>query len=163
MNDITNPAPHDVMLVIGIVSAYVANNPVPAAELPALIGSTYAALAKLSAPATSPVEERPSPPIPIRRTVTPDHIISLEDGKPYKALRRHLTGRGLTPEQYREKWGLPFDYPMVAANYAAQRSELARIHGLGQIRSDRAASARANQDTTVSDKPARRRKAGLDE
>ncbi|AWN47173.1 MucR family transcriptional regulator [Methylobacterium terrae] len=122
-----------VALSAGLVASYVRHNSVPAAELPGLIASVHGALAGLGAPA-APVEERPTPPIPIRKTVTPEHIISLEDGRPYKTLKRHLAGRGLTPEQYREKWGLPADYPMVAANYAAQRSDLAKSSGLGQSR-----------------------------
>ncbi|MEN3234712.1 MucR family transcriptional regulator [Methylobacterium ajmalii] len=121
-----------------LVSAYVSNNSVPAADLPALIGSVYAALSKLGAQAESePV--RPEPPVPVRKTVTPDHIVSLEDGRPYKTLKRHLAGRGLTPDEYRKKWGLPPDYPMVAANYAAQRSELAKASGLGSTRNRKAA------------------------
>lgn len=121
-----------VALAGSIVSAYVARNSVPAAELPGLIASTHAALVGLGAPV--PVEEKPVPPVPIRKTVTPDHLISLEDGKPYKSLKRHLSIRGLTPDEYRRKWGLPADYPMVAANYAAQRSELAKNSGLGRAR-----------------------------
>ena len=81
--------------------------------------------------------------MPIRKTVTPDFLISLEDGRRYRTLKRHLAGRGLTPEQYRAKWGLPPDYPMVAANYAAQRSELAKSIGLGQKPVDR--SRRSSQ------------------
>jgi predicted transcriptional regulator len=118
----------------GIVAAFVANNPVPAASLPELIASTYGALVALTQPAPAPAPEKLVPPVPIKKTITPDAIISLEDGQPYKSLKRHLTSRGLTPEQYREKWGLPSDYPMVAPNYAAQRSELAKAMGLGQIR-----------------------------
>ncbi|GJD63770.1 MucR family transcriptional regulator [Methylobacterium frigidaeris] len=120
-----------VALAGSIVSAYVAHNSVPAADLPGLIASVHGALAGLGAPA-APEPVKLEPPVPIRKTVTPDHIISLEDGKPYRTLKRHLAGRGLTPEQYREKWGLPRDYPMVAANYAAQRSELAKNSGLGR-------------------------------
>jgi predicted transcriptional regulator len=116
-----------------IVSAYVQRNAVPAADLPGLIASVHGALVGLGAPA-APAAEPLTPPISIRKTVTSDHIVSLEDGKPYKTLKRHLAGRGLTPEQYRAKWGLPVDYPMVAANYAAQRSELAKSIGLGQSR-----------------------------
>jgi predicted transcriptional regulator len=74
--------------------------------------------------------------VPIKKSVTPDYIISLEDGRRYKSLKRHLTGRGLTPAEYRAKWGLPHDYPMVAANYAAQRSELAKAIGLGRKRAE---------------------------
>lgn len=124
-----------------IVSAFVANNAVPVADLPALIASTHAALIGIGQPAAAE-PEKPTPPVPIKKTITPDHIISLEDGKPYKSLKRHLSTRGLTPEDYRKKWGLPHDYPMVSANYAAQRSELAKSSGLGQIRRDRAAAAR---------------------
>ena len=120
-----------IELAADVVSAYVANNSVPAADVPGLIAAVHASLNQLGA-APAPEPERATPPVPIRKTVTPDHIISLEDGKPYKTLKRHLAGRGLTPEQYRQKWGLPPDYPMVAANYAAQRSELAKSIGLGQ-------------------------------
>lgn len=116
-----------------IVSAYVTRNSVPAADLPALIASTHSALAKLGV-SVEPELVRPQPPVPIKKTVTPDHIISLEDGKPYKTLKRHLAGRGITPDEYRRKWSLPPDYPMTAANYAAQRSELAKSIGLGQAR-----------------------------
>ena len=144
-------------LAADIVGAYVTRNNVPASELPNLIAATHAALVKLNAP-PAPEPEKLTPPVPIRKTVTPDAIISLEDGKPYKSLKRHLTTRGLTPDQYRQKWGLPPDYPMVAANYAAQRSELAKSLGLGQIRRDRAAAARlaAGQDGEDDTAPARR-------
>ena len=118
-------------LAAAIVSAYVSNNSVPAAELPSLITSVHASLVNLG---NAIVEEpaKPVPPMPIKKTVTPDYIISLEDGKQYKSLKRHLSTRGLTPEEYRRKWGLPHDYPMVAATYAAQRSELAKNSGLGR-------------------------------
>ncbi|GJD65889.1 MucR family transcriptional regulator [Methylobacterium frigidaeris] len=143
-------------LAADIVGAYVTKNNVPASELPGLIAATHAALAKLTAP-PAPAVEKPTPPVPIRRTVTPDHIISLEDGKPYKSLKRHLTTRGLTPAEYRQKWGLPPDYPMVAANYAAQRSELAKSLGLGQIRRDRAAAQKVDAESKAAEPaPARR-------
>ncbi|WP_018263484.1 MULTISPECIES: MucR family transcriptional regulator [unclassified Methylobacterium] len=125
-----------VALTADIVSAYISKNSVPAADLPGLLTSIHGTLQALVLP-PPPEPAKPVPPIPIRKTVTPDAIISLEDGKPYKSLKRHLTTRGLTPEQYREKWGLPPDYPMVAANYAAQRSELAKSIGLGQQRKNR--------------------------
>ncbi|BAQ47954.1 MULTISPECIES: MucR family transcriptional regulator [Methylobacterium] len=128
-----------IELAADIVSAYVANNSVPVAELPGLIAAIHTSLDRLGAP-QAPEPERATPPVPIKKTVTPDHIISLEDGKPYKTLKRHLSGRGLTPEQYRQKWGLPHDYPMVASNYAAQRSELAKTSGLGQNRRGRGAA-----------------------
>ncbi|KMO14712.1 MucR family transcriptional regulator [Methylobacterium platani] len=122
-----------VDLCAAIITAYVSNNAVPPNELPPMIGAVHSTLTQLMAP-PAPEPPKPEPPIPIRRTVTADHIISLEDGKPYKTLKRHLAGRGLTPEQYREKWGLPRDYPMVAATYASQRSELAKNSGLGRRR-----------------------------
>ncbi|KMO37557.1 MucR family transcriptional regulator [Methylobacterium variabile] len=127
-----------VMLTADIVSAYVSKNSVPVGDLGNLIAAVHASLERVAAP-PAPEPEKPTPPVPIRKTVTPDHIISLEDGKPYKSLKRHLTTRGLTPEQYRQKWGLPHDYPMVAATYAAQRSELAKSSGLGQQRKNRGA------------------------
>ncbi|MGA0598978.1 MucR family transcriptional regulator [Enterovirga sp. CN4-39] len=116
-----------------IVSAYVGNNPVRAADLPTVIADTYGALASL----TKPIEVAPEklvPPVSIRKSITPDYLISLEDGRQYKSLKRHLSGYDLTPQQYREKWGLPSDYPMVAPNYAKQRSELAKALGLGRKR-----------------------------
>jgi predicted transcriptional regulator len=91
----------------------------------------HAALENLGKPVQKE-PEKPTPPVPIKKSITPDYLISLEDGKRYKSLKRHLAGRGLTPEQYREKWGLPWDYPMVAPTYSAQRSELARSLGLGR-------------------------------
>ena len=137
-----------VGLTSDIVSAYVSSNPVPASELPALLQSVYASLVRIGQPA-EPEPVKLTPPVPIKKTVMPDAIISLEDGKPYKSLKRHLTTRGLTPDQYRQKWGLPPDYPMVAATYAAQRSELAKSLGLGQQRRKAAAEKRVAPDATV--------------
>ncbi|QRE72694.1 MucR family transcriptional regulator [Methylobacterium aquaticum] len=117
-----------------IVSAYVSNNSVPLAELPALIQAVHQSLGRLGG-GQAVEAEKPVPLMPVKKTVTPDYLISLEDGKQYKSLKRHLSTRGLTPEEYRRKWGLPHDYPMVAANYAAQRSELAKNSGLGRRRS----------------------------
>ncbi|WP_407518689.1 MucR family transcriptional regulator [Methylobacterium oryzisoli] len=117
-----------------IVAAYVSNNSVPLADLPSLIGAVHTSLVRLRVPAAAE-PEKPVPLMPIKKTVTPDYLISLEDGRQYKSLKRHLSTRGLTPEQYRQKWGLPHDYPMVASNYAAQRSELAKNSGLGRRRS----------------------------
>lgn len=122
-----------VELAADIVSAYVSKNSVPVAELPNLIASVHTSLTNLGQPASAEPEKL-TPSVPIKKTVTPDYLISLEDGKQYKSLKRHLAGRGLTPEEYRRKWGLPHDYPMVAANYAAQRSELAKSSGLGRSR-----------------------------
>jgi predicted transcriptional regulator len=126
---------HDyIELAADIVSAFVSNNSVPAAELPTLISTVHAALQNVGRPAAAQPVEKAVPAVPVKKSITPDFLISLEDGKRYKSLKRHLTGRGLTPAQYREKYGLPADYPMVAPNYAAKRSELARNMGLGQGR-----------------------------
>ncbi len=115
-----------------IVSAHVSNNTVAAGDLPDLIRQVYGTLASLGERPQAP-SERPVPAVPIRRSVMPDHIVCLEDGKKLKMLRRHLkTAYNMTPEEYRERWSLPADYPMVAPNYAAQRSELARKIGLGR-------------------------------
>jgi predicted transcriptional regulator len=137
--------PNYIELAAEIVSAFVSNNSVPVAELPALIGNVHAALRNVGNPVQKQVEAKPAPPVPIRRSVTPDYLISLEDGKQYRSLKRHLTRLGLTPEQYREKWGLPRDYPMVAPNYSAKRSELARSFGLGQQRKNAAKVATTSE------------------
>lgn len=124
-----------ISLVADIVSAYVSNNSVPAAELPALIATTHAAISNLGSPAAAPVEEKPIPAISIKKSITPEYLICLEDGKKFKSLKRHLrTAYDMTPEQYRQKWGLPNDYPMVAPAYAEARSNLAKKMGLGQQR-----------------------------
>lgn len=116
-----------------IVSAYVTNNKLPSSELPDVIASVHAALRGLNE-VKAPEPEKPTPIVSVKKSITPDYLISLEDGRRYKSLKRHLSGRGLDPAQYREKWGLPRDYPMVAPNYAKQRSELAKALGLGQQR-----------------------------
>ena len=129
--------PERVGIVAEIVSAYVSHNSLPPADLPALISDVHQSLAATAHPTSGePVapEQTKAKPGEIKRSITPDHIISFEDGRPYKSMKRHLTTRGLTPQEYRTKWGLPSDYPMVAPNYAAQRSELARSMGLGQKR-----------------------------
>lgn len=118
-----------------IVAAYVSNNPVQSGDLPALIHDVHTALDKLAAGGAEPPQEAPKPAVPIRKSITPDYIICLEDGKKFKSLKRHLrTHYDLSPEEYREKWGLPADYPMVAPNYAKARSQLAKKMGLGQRR-----------------------------
>jgi predicted transcriptional regulator len=127
-----------IELTASIVSAYVSNNSVPSAELPALIGQVHSALTRVSSGHGEAVAEGFKPAIPVKKSVTSDYIVCLEDGKKFKSLRRHLRTRyNLTPEQYREKWGLGSDYPMVAPNYAAARSRLAKQMGLGQQRSRR--------------------------
>ena len=124
-------------LTVQIVSAHVRNNQVAVADLPALIRQVHTALANANggapAPAAAPVQERAAtPPVP-KRTIFPDYIICLEDGRRMKTLKRHLRSNyDMSPEQYREKWGLPADYPMVAPNYAEQRSKLAKQLGLGR-------------------------------
>ena len=131
-----------VGLTADVVSAYVSNNPVPADQLPVLIGSIHQSLSVLAAGAQTPAPEPQKPAVPIKKSVTPDYIISLEDGKKFKSLKRHLaTHYGLTPEEYRAKWSLPPDYPMVAPNYAATRSALAKSLGLGRKKADASASA----------------------
>ena len=122
-----------IEMTADIVSAYVGTNTVSAAELPALIQSVHRALAGVSGGAEV-VEAAPrDPAVPIRRSITPDFIICLEDGRKFKSLKRHLrTKYNMSPEEYRAKWGLPKDYPMVAPNYAKARSDLAKQMGLGQ-------------------------------
>ncbi|MES0076695.1 MucR family transcriptional regulator [Mesorhizobium sp. M0058] len=116
-----------------VVSAYVSNNPVPVGDLPTLIGQVHAALKGTASSVSAAKPEAFKPAVPIKKSVTPDYIISLEDGKKFKSLKRHLsTHYGLTPDEYRATWGLPTDYPMVAPNYAAARSALAKTMGLGR-------------------------------
>jgi predicted transcriptional regulator len=118
-----------------IVSAYVSNNTVPAGEIPALINQVHSALMRVSSGKGEGLGEAQKPAVPVKRSITPEYIVCLEDGKKFKSLKRHLrTQYKMTPEQYRERWGLPADYPMVAPNYAAARSELAKQMGLGQQR-----------------------------
>ena len=126
-----------VELTAEIVSAYVSNNTVSASDVSALIGDVHSALAR-AAGGVDPVErEELRPAITVKKSVTPEFIICLEDGKKFKSLKRHLrTHYNLSPEEYREKWGLPHDYPMVAPNYAAARSALAKKMGLGTRRDE---------------------------
>ena len=119
-----------------VVSAYVSNNIVPADQLPSLIRDVHGALSNSAgSTAAEPPKEKQKPAVPVKKSLTHDYLICLEDGKQFKSLKRHLkTHYDLTPEQYREKWGLPADYPMVAPAYAEARSKLAREMGLGQKR-----------------------------
>jgi len=120
-------------LTAQIVAAQVSKGNVDAASLPALIRQVYEALANAGAPQEEPQPERPQPAVPIKRSVFPDYIVCLEDGKKLKMLKRHLqSAYNMSPEQYRERWGLPSDYPLVAPNYAQRRSALAREIGLGR-------------------------------
>lgn len=124
-----------VELTAEIVSAYVSKNNVAGAELGQLIAEVHGALKNSVNGATEPQSEAPRPAVPVRKSVTPDYIICLEDGKRFKSLKRHLRSHyDMTPEQYRERWGLPADYPMVAPSYTDARSALAKKMGLGRKR-----------------------------
>ncbi len=122
-----------IEMTADVVSAYVGNNPVAAQDLPSLIHAVHSALAGVSS-AAEPVEAAPKEPaVPLKRSVTPEFLVCLEDGRKFKSLKRHLrTKYNMSPEDYRAKWGLSKDYPMVAPNYAKARSDLAKQMGLGQ-------------------------------
>ena len=169
----SNPESTDyVALAAEVVSAFVGNNSVPVAELPGLINSVHSALVKIASGAPAVAAKEPevlTPAVPIRKSMSPDHLICLDDGRRFKSLRRHLATLGMTPEQYRAKWGLPSTYPMVAPNYAAQRSAVAKNIGLGRMRQKpvapepttgtKAKGKVAPSPTTVNRKPGRPRKA----
>ena len=122
-----------IELTAEIVAAFVSTNTVAAGDLPNLINQVHSALFRTASGAVEPEREALKPAVPVKKSITPDYIVCLEDGKKFKSLKRHLrTHYDLTPEQYREKWSLPLDYPMVAPNYAKARSALAREMGLGQ-------------------------------
>jgi predicted transcriptional regulator len=124
-----------IELTAEIVSAYVSNNSVQAGDLPSLISQVHSALTRVSSGHTDAPNEPLKPAVSVKKSITPDHIVCLEDGKKFKSLKRHLrTQYSMTPEQYRDKWSLAPDYPMVAPNYAAARSQLAKQMGLGQQR-----------------------------
>ena len=131
----TNSNGNFIELTAEIVSAYVSNNTVPAGEIASLINQVHAALSRVSGKQAEGSSEPLKPAISVKKSITPEFIVCLEDGKKFKSLKRHLrTQYNMTPEQYREKWGLSTDYPMVAPNYAAARSQLAKQMGLGQQR-----------------------------
>jgi predicted transcriptional regulator len=129
-----NPNNTDTIeLTADVISAYVSNNPVPVSELPSLIAQIHQSLTGLSNGQAATSEEKLAPAVPIKKSITPEYIVCLDDGKKFKSLKRHLkTKFGITPEEYRAKWNLPADYPMVAPSYAAARSELAKKMGLGR-------------------------------
>jgi predicted transcriptional regulator len=128
-----------IELTADIVSAYVSNNVVAAGDISALISQVHSALLRVSNGQSEVVSEALKPAIAVKKSITPDYLICLEDGKKFKSLKRHLrTQYNMTPEHYREKWGLAADYPMVAPNYAEARSQLAKQMGLGQQRRRRA-------------------------
>jgi predicted transcriptional regulator len=162
MNDSTSsPQGNHTGLAVDIVAAYVSNNSVPAAELSNLIFSIYSALSSLDrggASKASAVEKLT--PAQIRKSVTPDALISFVDGKPYKTLKRHLNRHGMTIEEYRQRYGLPRDYPSTAANYSEQRSALAKSLGLGNQRRKAAPKAAAVAETITEAPKKRGRKKG---
>lgn len=167
MDDITSTSALDqsnlIELTADIVSAYVSKNSVPTSEMPALLSAIHGALNGLSnpaAPAESKVDR--ATPSQIRKSITHDALISFEDGRPYKTLKRHLKGVGLTPDEYRAKWGLPVDYPMTAPSYSEMRSALAKNTGLGNLRRNAAAKA-AVADETVAEAPKARGRKKADE
>jgi predicted transcriptional regulator len=140
MDQTEQPAINFTELTAHVVSSYVANNAVHRTDLPNMIATVYGALLGLVTPKpTEPAKLQPA--VSIKKSITPDFLISLEDGKPYKSLKRHLTKLGITPAEYKERWGLPRDYPMVAPNYAQRRSELAKSIGLGNMRKQAPAPA----------------------
>ncbi|HEY1708377.1 MAG TPA: MucR family transcriptional regulator [Rhizomicrobium sp.] len=131
----TNTARTDDLLKLSteIVAAYVSNNPVPVGDLPGMIKSVHATLGGLSGSGGVEIQTNQKPSVPVKKSIHPEYIVCLEDGKKLKMLKRYLRSRyGLSPDDYRAKWGLPADYPMVAPNYAAQRSEFAKKIGLGR-------------------------------
>jgi predicted transcriptional regulator len=132
----TNGSNNTVGLVADIVSAYVSNNSLPSSDLGSLIGDVHAVVVKLvDNPAQAAPTEPPKPAVPIKKSITEEYLVCLEDGRKFKSLKRHLRTRyNLTPEQYRAKWQLPPDYPMVAPGYAQTRSRMAKDMGLGQQR-----------------------------
>ena len=131
----TTEASDLISMTADVVAAYVAQNTLPSSELPALIQQIHSTLQQVATGAQQPAEQPLNPAVPIKKSVTRDYIICLEDGKRFKSLKRHLRSSfDLSPEEYRKKWGLPYDYPMVAPNYAQTRSELAKSMGLGNLR-----------------------------
>jgi predicted transcriptional regulator len=121
-----------VQLAAEVLRSFVSHNSVPRSELPDLIQAVHDRLKQIETGSEVPPVEPKIPAVPIRKSITPDYLICLDDGRKFKSLRRHLATLGMTPQQYREKWGLPSDYPVVAPNYSAKRSELAKKMGLGQ-------------------------------
>jgi predicted transcriptional regulator len=153
-------ASNPIELAAEIVAAYISNNAIPAAELPSLINSVFSALTQAVAGKAEEPKVEPIPAVPVKKSVTPDYIICLADGKKFKSLKRHLrTTYDMTPEQYRAKWNLPSDYPMVAPNYAKARSELARTMGLGQVRKNARTAAKPEATPAKGPVPARGRRA----
>ena len=151
--DTDNLHPH-IEMTAEIVAAYVSRNSIPAAELPNLIRSIHQSVSTLGAPPVAEVAPEPlKPAVPVKKSITDEYIISLEDGRKLKSMKRYLAGLGMTPAQYREKWGLPHDYPMVAPSYAAHRSALAKTLGLGRRAAQEAPSAEAEAEIEADPEP----------
>ena len=142
MNEQTTPAsaPNVLELTSEVVSAFISKNKIAVTDLPALISQVHATLTATATGKGEPEPQKLEPAVPIKNSVKPEYIICLEDGKKFKSLKRHLRGYNLTPEEYRKKWGLKYDYPMVAPAYAAKRSELAKSMGLGNLRTKASAT-----------------------
>jgi predicted transcriptional regulator len=150
-----NPASSDkVSLSAEIVAAYVTHNSVTLGGLPALIEAVHAALTNLGAATAAPEAEPLVPAVSIRKSITAEYLVCLDDGKKFKSLKRHLSRLGMTPEQYRIKWKLPGDYPMVAPAYATRRSEIAKKLGLGQLRRDTSKRKSGRKPKAVMETPA---------
>jgi predicted transcriptional regulator len=128
----SNPPSDKVSLAAEIIAAYVSNNSVTPGGLPALIESVHGALTNLGAVRAVPQTEALVPAVPVRKSITPEYLVCFDDGKKFKSLKRHIANLGMTPDQYRVKWGLPESYPMTAPNYAAKRSAIAKKMGLGR-------------------------------
>lgn len=140
-DDTPNPAtqPDVLRMAVEVASAYLGNNSVPAGQVPEVINTIYTSLNALNGQVAQGSTEPPKPAVSVRRSVHPDYIICLEDGKKLKMLKRHLRAAyGMTPDEYRAKWNLPADYPMVAPNYAEQRSAFAKKIGLGRKKGEKA-------------------------
>ena len=158
--DTENLNPH-IEMTAEIVAAYVSRNSVPAGDLPNLIRSIHQTVSTLGAPPVAEVAPEPlKPAVPVKRSITDEYIISLEDGRKLKSMKRYLAGLGMTPAQYREKWGLPHDYPMVAPSYAAHRSALAKTLGLGRRAAQDVADAAPEAEVEAEEAPSATADAG---
>ena len=131
-----NDSSDHAALAADIVAAYVSYNSVPRGGLGELIHTVYASLSKLSSATAAPEPQALAPAVSVKHSITPTYLICLDDGKKFKSLKRHLASLGMTPDQYRQKWGLPKNYPMVTVEYGARRSALAKSIGLGKLRKD---------------------------
>jgi predicted transcriptional regulator len=153
-------APNLMEMTADVVSAYVSKNTIPVGELPALISQVHTALTASVTGKPEGGSQKSEPAVPIKSSVKSGYIVCLEDGKKFKSLKRHLKSAfGMTPDEYRKKWGLSYDYPMVAPNYAAQRSELAKKMGLGNLRAASAIRAKSAAQSTSKKKGGRKKKA----